>query len=619
MFKNYKTKFILALIGIASFAKAQTCFNTGNGANGVFTASSNTTIAGGSYSFTIFNINAGVLVTVTGTVPLKIYATGAVSINGTLSANGGNGTNGITSFSAGLGGIGIAGGGNGGNGSFSSNTPSLVGSPGTGLGSVNNQGSAWSGGGGAGYATVGFSSGSVGNGLGGPIYGNATLTTLDAGSGGGGGSGGINCGAGGGGAGGGLILINSAVSVSLGAFGVIQVNGGNGGSDGGGNCGGGGGGSGGTIWLASPVVSNNGVIRALGGNGGVSAIPGTPFFGTGAAGANGRIRVDVNGTLTGTGTVQPTVGSTFSISILNASLSNTNTCAGYSTGIAVITPTGGTAPYTYSWTALSGTTNIQTSLSAGNYTCTIKDAALCALTTTIAISSNPLPTVSVNSGTICSGNSFTLIPNGAITYTYSGGSSVVSPTTNTSYSVTGTSSLGCISSNTAVSTVTVNALPAVLATSNTSLICVGQTASLTATGATSYTWTTNATTATITISPTITTSYTVTGVNANGCFNTASITQSVSLCTSIYSEAEILETNIRVYPNPSSGVINVEIEGINDIVQIELVNVIGQVVMKETVSTQHSSLTIYNLNAGIYFINLIKNSNVIATKKVIKN
>ena len=83
----------------------------------------------------------------------------------------------------------------------------------------------------------------------------------------------------------------------------------------------------------------------------------------------------------------------------------------------------------------------------------VGNSASCA---SIAITVNTLPVISVNSGIICSGNSFTITPSGANTYTIEGGNSVVSPTTNTSYTVIGTSTAGCISNTFAISSVTVN-------------------------------------------------------------------------------------------------------------------------------------------------------------------
>jgi gliding motility-associated-like protein len=56
---------------------------------------------------------------------------------------------------------------------------------------------------------------------------------------------------------------------------------------------------------------------------------------------------------------------------------------------------------------------------------------------------------------------------------------------------------------------------------NDNIICVGGSATLTASGGASYLWNTSETAASITKTPVTTTSYTVTGTNANGCENTA--------------------------------------------------------------------------------------------------
>jgi hypothetical protein len=96
----------------------------------------------------------------------------------------------------------------------------------------------------------------------------------------------------------------------------------------------------------------------------------------------------------------------------------------------------------------------------------------------------PLPTLSVNNGVICSGQSFTIIPTGALNYTYSGGSAVVAPSVNSTYSVSGNNGFGCI--NTAISNVSVNPLPFVSVLTSDSLICIGQTRGIRA--ATIITW-----------------------------------------------------------------------------------------------------------------------------------
>jgi len=397
---------------LAASGIAQSCINGGTGANGAFNATSNTTLAGGVYNFTTFNINAGVTVSVTGTVPLEVYCTGAVTINGILAANGGNGTNGITFSAAGTGGIGVAGGGNGGNGTYSTSLGGMQASPGLGAGGVGNEGNAWSGGGGAGYSAAGQASGNPSGGFGGPSYGSTTIAPLVAGSGGGGGSGGFSCGSGGGGAGGGAIMIQSSASISIGSGGAIQCNGGNGGSDGGGNCGGGGGGSGGSIRLGALTISNSGAITATGGQGGASMVPGSPFFGVGGNGAAGRVRVD--GIYSGNGTVNP---SYVPGPVLTATSTSTSTsCFNTTNGSATVTAQNGSAPYSYLWSN-GGISATITNLSPGTYSVTVTDAAGCTTTSSVVVTAPSAISASVvTQPASCFGGC-----NGSATVTPSGG------------------------------------------------------------------------------------------------------------------------------------------------------------------------------------------------------
>ena len=142
-------------------------------------------------------------------------------------------------------------------------------------------------------------------------------------------------------------------------------------------------------------------------------------------------------------------------------------------------------------------------------------------TATSTVTVAPSPVITVNSGSICVGQTFTMVPGGAVSYTFSNGSNTVSPAVTTSYSVTGTSSLGCISVSPGISTVTVVPLPTVLI-SGTNNVCSGSPATLVATGAQNYTWSTGANNATIVVSPTATTVYTIVGEAASSCTNNSS-------------------------------------------------------------------------------------------------
>jgi hypothetical protein len=403
----------------ASNLDAQCTVNCGTGVDGVYHATANTTITGGTYNFSSFTIDANVVVNVTGSQPLTIYCSGNVLINGGLNANGGVGGNGVTYVTFGVGGLGIGGGANGGNGVYiGSGAP---GQSGAGLG-AGTGGLGWSGGGGAGFALSGSSSGG-GGGFGGPAYGTANLSPIYGGSGGGGGSGGNSCGSGGGGAGGGIISITSCGSITIGVAGQVRTNGGDGGSDGTGNCGSGAGGSGGTIWLStSGGITNNGAIYALGGVGGATTISGPPYYGTGATGSVGRIRLDYS-SLSGLGIYSPSVG--YSGSLLGVTNSSINiSCFGGSNGSATATVNGGSAPYTYLWSPSGGNAATATGLAAGTYTCTITDNIGCVATTSVTIVAPSAINVSTMQQNVAcfggsNGDAMVMVSGGTGPYTYS--------------------------------------------------------------------------------------------------------------------------------------------------------------------------------------------------------
>ncbi|PBQ32694.1 hypothetical protein CNR22_13225 [Sphingobacteriaceae bacterium] len=173
--------------------------------------------------------------------------------------------------------------------------------------------------------------------------------------------------------------------------------------------------------------------------------------------------------------------------------------------------------------SISGNSSVVNPNTTTNYTVTGINAEGCTSTAIANISVAPSPVISVNGGTLCAGSTFTILPSGASTYTYSSGLAQVSPNQTATYTVSGSSALGCISSNSPAITVTVFAQPSITVSSGT--ICNGQSFSLSPTGANTYTISGGS----AQVSPTITSSYSVTGSSVLGCVssNTALATVTV--------------------------------------------------------------------------------------------
>ncbi len=170
---------------------------------------------------------------------------------------------------------------------------------------------------------------------------------------------------------------------------------------------------------------------------------------------------------------------------------------------------------------------------AGTYSVTLISTYANNYTTTVTktITVNAAPVITVNSPTICATQSATLTASGASTYVWNTSATtnsiIVTPSANTNYTVTGTDAVGC--TNQKVTSVSISASNLNV---NAATICAGGTVALVVSGANTYTWTSPASnSATVNVSPTVNTTYTVMGTNSIGCVHTA--TTSVSITTSV--------------------------------------------------------------------------------------
>jgi len=314
-----------------------------------------------------------------------------------------------------------------------------------------------------------------------------------------------------------------------------------------------------------------------------------------------------------------TVGAAPSIVVNSASI-----CAGSS---ATLTANGVS---TYTWNTGANSASIVVTPTTNTVYNVNGDLLGCGVTASnsATVTINALPVISVNSGTICSGQSFTMNPSGATTYTYSSGSNVVSPVSGQSYTVTGTNVNGCVSASGAISTIAVNNLPTVTI-GTFSPICLADASFTLTNGLPSGGSYSGNGVSTGVFSPatagvgsqTITYSFT----DGNGCSNTASNNILVNTCTSI--NQSILEANATtLFPNPASNktmlVINANM---TSKINVSIYDFTGKLVLNAltnenvTEGKNEFKINTENLSNGIYFLNINSDSSKETIKLIINN
>ncbi|MEZ0540217.1 SdrD B-like domain-containing protein [Fibrella arboris] len=221
-------------------------------------------------------------------------------------------------------------------------------------------------------------------------------------------------------------------------------------------------------------------------------------------------------------------------------------CAGQTTGTITSSVTGGTPPYSYSWSNGATTANLS-NLPGGSYSVVVTDANGCVSSQTITIATNPLPnapTVNVTQPTCVTltGTIQVLTPASGVQYSFNNGISYqVSPTLSglqpDVYQLrVKDNSTGCVSLPTSV---TINPVPSppVASIAGNTVYCAGVPISLTASPTTGVTYAWSGPAGSLgsanplvvaTTSTAQSGTYRVTVTDANGCTATASATITVN-------------------------------------------------------------------------------------------
>ena len=206
-------------------------------------------------------------------------------------------------------------------------------------------------------------------------------------------------------------------------------------------------------------------------------------------------------------------------------------------------PTGQKIVYTCSTPAAINTTNFLNLSTPGTYTITATYGDNCPSITTNKVTVYALPTINAGADiSVCINTDapFTASTSGGqanYTYVWSPSTNLTGSTTEdpifkssiagtTTYNVTVTDANNCIGTDKIA--VTANGLPTVTAGSSPAAICLGSSSTISGGGANSYVWSSGQTTASFSVSPTASTSYSVTGTDVNGCKNTAQTSVTVN-------------------------------------------------------------------------------------------
>lgn len=311
--------------------------------------------------------------------------------------------------------------------------------------------------------------------------------------------------------------------------------------------------------------------------------------------------------------------STIAVSIISApalvlSPFSSSVCGGGSSTISA----SGYATYTWNPGNLSGNSQVFTPSSTQIYTVQGK-LGNCNGTQTAVVSVVNIPTVTITGGTfMCVGNSVNLTANGAATFTWASGpttqSITVSPATNTTYIVTGGNS-NCTS--TAAISVSVNPNPTVAIATPSNPICIGDALNLTGSGATNYTWTGGVSSQfnPVFVSPTVTTNYTLTGIQ-NGCTNTTVLTLTVNNCGGVGLQTQTLPANqLFIFPNPTADVLTISYIGKK--FDYVIYDNIGRLICSDKAVTDMVKIKVNEYARGSYYIEVVSDGEKTRRKLII--
>jgi hypothetical protein len=108
-----------------------------------------------------------------------------------------------------------------------------------------------------------------------------------------------------------------------------------------------------------------------------------------------------------------------------------------------------------------------------------------------------------------------------------------------------------------------------------------------------------------------------TAIGTNGSL-AQGVQQPYEISTTVGIKETAITLELSVYPNPTTDYLTLKVED-NTELNYQLYDLQGKVIENKKVSSTRTSINVENLPNAIYFLNVVKNNQVVKTFKVIKN
>ncbi|MFK5878805.1 MAG: T9SS type A sorting domain-containing protein [Flavobacteriaceae bacterium] len=99
--------------------------------------------------------------------------------------------------------------------------------------------------------------------------------------------------------------------------------------------------------------------------------------------------------------------------------------------------------------------------------------------------------------------------------------------------------------------------------------------------------------------------------------NSSSVTVTVTVEDTLGVDDFDLENQIKIYPNPTLGVFNIEIQSLKENATLEIYDILGKQIQSEILNKNTTQLDISNYANGVYFLRFISDGKV-STKRIVK-